>query len=312
VTAKSFEISSTPSTSNPAFAGSKALRTPFADRTYTKGAWALTALALVACSNGPTGSETANLVAVCADPTVMLPAEDFECGETHTIECTSENGTTFDEIQVPLDASICAGATLEVNDPGPYDVGEHTIVVTDAADNDAEICTATLIVEDTSTPTVAEHEVSLWPPNHKFHTIDVDDCVTVTDDCDGDVEVEFLWASSDEVVNGLGDGNHEPDIRNLTCGSVELRAERSGNENGRVYHLGWRAWDDDDNTIEGVCTVRVQHDRSGRVAVDDGEAYRIDAPAECGDGGSGSGGGGSGGGGSGSGGGGGGSVGGGL
>lgn len=250
--------------------------------------WALAALGWVACSDAQTGSSPEALVAVCADPTIAIPTEDFECGETHTIECTSENGTPFDEIQVPL--ASCSGPMLEVSDPGPYDVGEHTIVVTDGANGGAEVCTATLIVEDTTEPTYTEHEVALWPPNHKFRTVGVDDCVTVEDDCDGDVEVSFLWASSDEVVNGLGDGNHEPDIQNLGCDSVELRAERSGNENGRVYHLGWRAEDDDGNVVEGVCTVRVQHDQSGRVAVDDGEAYRVEAPAECsGDSGSGSG-----------------------
>lgn len=259
---------------------------PFADRPHTKAACLVAALAFAGCVDHGASTATNSLVAICTDPAVAIPDEAFECGETHTIECASASGTPQDEIQVPIAGAPCSSVSLAVNDAGPFAVGEHTIVVTDAANNDAQVCTATLVVEDTTAPTVTAHEVALWPPNHKWHTIETDDCVTIVDDCDADVEVDFLWASSDEVVDGRGDGNHEPDIRNLSCGSVELRAERSGNESGRVYHLGWRAADDEGNVVDGVCTVRVQHDQSGRVAVDDGEAYRVEAPAECSGGGS--------------------------
>lgn len=225
-----------------------------------------------------TATAPAALNAVCIDPTIQPPDDAFVCGETTVAEC----GADPDEILVPLDRAQCAAATLTLSDRGPFEVGTHEVIVRDAANSNNEVCRATLEIEDTTEPTYTEHEVALWPPNHKFHTIEPSDCVTVEDTCDDDVEVVFSWASSDEVENGRGDGNHAPDIRNLGCDSVELRAERAGPQNGRVYHLGWVAFDDDGNTVEGVCVVRVQHDQSGRVAVDDGEAYRIEAPADCG------------------------------
>jgi hypothetical protein len=124
-------------------------------------------------------------------------------------------------------------------------------------------------------PAGTSHTLSLWPPNHALHMISAADCATVTDDCDGDLEAELTWASSDEPENSIGDGNHLPDIV-AGCGGVALRAERQGPRNGRVYHIGWRAEDSAGNVAEGACTVIVDHDQSGAIAEDDGESYRVD------------------------------------
>jgi len=91
-------------------------------------------------------------------------------------------------------------------------------------------------------------------------------------------------------VNDTGDGNTEPDII-LGCDEVQLRSERRGPSNGRVYRLGWRAADDAGNETEGECVVTVPHDQSGREAIDDGPAYQLTlTPEECGDGAGGAGG----------------------
>ena len=82
------------------------------------------------------------------------------------------------------------------------------------------------------------------------------------DRCDGeDLEVTFLYAISDEPVNDKGDGNTEPDII-LECDRVQLRAERQGPSNGRVYRLGWTAVDEAGNAPEEIeeCIVVVPHD----------------------------------------------------
>ncbi len=129
---------------------------------------------------------------------------------------------------------------------------------------------------------------TLWPPNHKYHTITGADCVV--DACDENVRVTFLSASSDEPVNAKGDGNTEPDIV-LACDHVQLRSERQGGSNGRVYTLGWKAVDEAGNETDGECIVTVHHDQSGRQAVDDGPAYALTLDAEeCDDGNGGAGG----------------------
>lgn len=199
-----------------------------------------------------------------------LPEDAWTCDEALTVEC-APGGADVGVVYVAADAS-CA-PDLNVSDPGPFGAGTHAIAVSDGDGN--AVCSTTLTVVDTEAPVVEEHELTLWAPNHKFHAISVDDCVTITDACDGPLQGEFIWGSSDEPVNDLGDGNHEPDILFDDCERVSLRSERKGPKDGRVYRLGVRAEDASGNAVEGSCTVRVHHDQRGTIATDSGEAYRI-------------------------------------
>ncbi|HEY6877332.1 MAG TPA: hypothetical protein VI299_04900 [Polyangiales bacterium] len=117
--------------------------------------------------------------------------------------------------------------------------------------------------------------MTLWPPNHKLHTISVEDCVGVYDACDPEVTAEFIWGSSDEPVDSIGDGHHEPDIIFEGCDRVQLRSERQGPKDGRVYKLGVRAVDGAGNVTLGACTVVVDHDQRGVLGADSGESYRV-------------------------------------
>jgi hypothetical protein len=117
--------------------------------------------------------------------------------------------------------------------------------------------------------------INLWPPNHKFHTIRVEDCFSVSDACQPDLKAEFIWASSDEPIDSIGDGHFAPDIQVSECGALALRAERQGPKDGRVYKLGVRVVDAAGNVAENVCSVIVDHDQRGVVGADSGEAYRV-------------------------------------
>lgn len=131
-------------------------------------------------------------------------------------------------------------------------------------------------VADAAVPVaVTTNTINIWPPNHKFHTIGIADCVAVTESCDPDVRAAFVWASSDEPVDDKGDGHHEPDILIDDCGQVQVRAERQGPKDGRVYKLGVRAVDRDGNVAESTCTIVVDHDKRGVQGADSGEAYRL-------------------------------------
>ena len=76
-------------------------------------------------------------------------------------------------------------------------------------------------------------------------------------------------------------GRTEPDIVDRGCDGVEVRVERQGGSNGRVYTLGWRATDDAGHSVEGVCEVQVVHDQRGRAPVRDAEAYRLTLGADA-------------------------------
>jgi hypothetical protein len=265
------------------------------------------------------GTKEARLEAVCVDAPEAVPAEGWICGEERVAECNTHAGATVEHIHVVLasapeepaseateEASATAAAeeegatevteepaartpiptcaTVQLGvDPGPFPVGEHEVVVwgVPAAEGGEalELCASTLIVRDTTPPTVTPKTVELWPPNHKMHAIAPLDCVDVEDACDGEVRVDFLWASSDEPEDAKGDGKTAPDIADLGCDGVSLRAERQGGGDGRVYTLGWRATDDAGNTTEGTCQVVVPHDQGKAEMIDSGAAYQIDAPA---------------------------------
>jgi hypothetical protein len=232
------------------------------------------------CSNDATvGPATQNLAPACVENADDLEGQGWLCPDDLTVEC---EGGSADPAFIYLEPSgdlpeRCDEIELSLNDKQPFEVGTHDIVITaNASDGEGEpvevTCEATLTVKDTVPPKPIDEAIELWPPNHKFHTISGEDCVM--DACDGNLEVTFLSASSDEPVNDKGDGNTEPDII-LDCDRVQLRSERQGGGNGRIYKLGWKAVDDAGNETEGECIVAVPHDQSGREPLDDGLAYQM-------------------------------------
>jgi hypothetical protein len=93
------------------------------------------------------------------------------------------------------------------------------------------------------------------------------------------VNLEITSVTQDEPVNGLGDGDTSPDAviqPNSSNDSVLIRAERSGNGNGRVYEISFVA-DDGFESCSGSINVSVPHSRNDP-AVDDGQLYDSTQP----------------------------------
>jgi subtilisin-like proprotein convertase family protein len=110
----------------------------------------------------------------------------------------------------------------------------------------------------------------LWPPNHKLDTVTIEGVV----DPDGDpVTITITGISQDEETDGLGDGNTCPDAFGVGTDTAELRAERSGLGDGRVYHIAFTADDGQGGTCSGTVTVCVPHDQAGDDCVDQGPLY---------------------------------------
>jgi hypothetical protein len=111
----------------------------------------------------------------------------------------------------------------------------------------------------------------LWSPNHRFVPISI---LGVTDP-DGDtlaITIDSIW--QDEAVNARGSGNTAPDGRGVGTSIAEVRAERVGGGNGRVYHIGFTADDGNGGVCNGAVQVGVPHDqRPGAAPVDDGALY---------------------------------------
>jgi hypothetical protein len=113
--------------------------------------------------------------------------------------------------------------------------------------------------DDSPTLTVAAVPGELWPSNHKMVEVRVN--TTVRDDHDPNPVVRLLSITSNEPLNSTGDGNTASDIEIRPDGRIFLRAERSGNGNGRVYTLTYSATDNAGNTTISTTQVRVPKNR---------------------------------------------------
>jgi len=61
------------------------------------------------------------------------------------------------------------------------------------------------------------------------------------------------------LCGGAGDGNSSPDAVDIAVGSLQLRGERKGNGDGRVYLIIPETTDSSGNRGFGCCTVVVPH-----------------------------------------------------
>ena len=136
----------------------------------------------------------------------------------------------------------------------------HTFTITVQITNQPPSCTGAV-------PSVT----ALWPPDHRWVPI----AITGVTDADRDpVSITITSIFQDEPVNGLGDGDTAPDGAGLGSAIAQVRAERAGTLNGRVYHIGFLASDGRGGTCSGQASVAVPHDQSPRgSAVDDGAVY---------------------------------------
>jgi hypothetical protein len=171
------------------------------------------------------------------------------------------NGVVMDTVNIP-GADALAGTNLVIKAEYPLGTNLLEFVVTDAIGTSSS-CSTTVVVEDTVPPVITRAEAnpsSLWPPNHKMVPVSIR--AQVEDACGG-THWGILRVTSNEPINGPGDGNTDPDWRIINRHSVELRAERSGKLTGRIYTIWLRASDDAGNLSRPTTVeVVVPHDQS--------------------------------------------------
>jgi hypothetical protein len=107
---------------------------------------------------------------------------------------------------------------------------------------------------------------ALWPPNHKMREVRI----LGVSDADGDpVTIQARSIQQDEPVEGLGDGDRAPDA---TLAPIQVRSERSGLGNGRVYWIEFTASDGRGASCTGTVKVCVPHEEGG-ACVEDATRY---------------------------------------
>jgi hypothetical protein len=216
----------------------------------------------------------------------MPPIAD--AGPDQTVEQISSAGAdvtldgsgSYDPDNDPLtyDWTWDSGSATGVNPIVTFPLGTTTITLTVSDGTYTDSDTVDITIVDTTPPEIIQigEPFDLWPPNHKYHTIEVSDFVlSVSDIGDLDIDIDDIIitsVSSDEPedVTGNGDGNTLDDIVIVDGQTVKLRAERQGAGNGRVYTINFEVTDISGNTAIGSCKVWVRHDQSGDPAIDDG------------------------------------------
>ena len=143
-------------------------------------------------------------------------------------------------------------------------LGRHivTLVVTDISgetDSDEVI----VVVEDTAKPAINKVTATpnvLWPPSHEMVEVAVE--LDAEDICDPEPVSYVLGVTSNEPINGPGDGNTEPDFEYTEDPLVVvLRAERAGSGAGRTYTIIVQCVDAAGNISSATVDVIVPHSR---------------------------------------------------
>jgi hypothetical protein len=165
----------------------------------------------------------------------------------------------------PVASGPCSGVTVTSSRSdgqplsAPFPLGATTITWT-ATDSGSHSASATQTITVTSPPLVigggTASPSSLWPPNHKMVSITVG--YSISGGCGG-TACTITSVTSNEPVNGAGDGNTSTDWQIVDAHHVNLRAERSGTGTGRVYTITITCTDGGGHTSTKAVLVTVAH-----------------------------------------------------
>jgi hypothetical protein len=250
----------------------------------------------VSCSitpEGPYAVGTTSATLTCTDPTdaagsctaevevVDATAPVLECPAAVTVECLG--GAAEVDFASPVAADNCEVATVVCDhEPGVFPEGVTPVAcqATDSAGNTAD-CSFDVTVADTSGPVVETVGTLgvLWPPDHSYHAFSIEDCITsITDACSGEAgltaSLQLMSIRSDEGELAAGSGQTCNDAIITGPTTFEVRAERVGGGDGRVYTATFVATDASGNATEASCQVHVPPNQGvGATTLDSGCAY---------------------------------------
>jgi Beta-1,4-xylanase len=140
--------------------------------------------------------------------------------------------------------------------------GSFTFEFVDAAGHTGSV-TATVSNIDKTAPVLklAADPGVLFPPNHKLVPVRL--TWEAADEGSGIASVKLVSVTSNEPDHGRGGGDKPEDIQGADIGTADeiilLRAERSGQGNGRIYTIVYEAADLAGNVARAEVEVKVPH-----------------------------------------------------
>lgn len=235
-----------------------------------------------------TDTQSATLT-VNANTHTTDPPDQTVCQGTDAHFSTIASGTGPFTYAWTLDGNPVGGNSPNVTIPtGALSIGNHTVTITTTGTCGSEEQTAILNVS-AGTPVINLHTTSatMWPPNHQYQTFNVTDFVSsATAGCGGgditnSVVIEKVSSDEPEDNPSGGDGSTLNDIVIAgDCKSVQLRRERDGNLNGRVYTITFKVTDSFGNTATATVKVSVPK-TNNNPAVDNGAAAGYTVNSTC-------------------------------
>jgi uncharacterized repeat protein (TIGR01451 family) len=196
-----------------------------------------------------------------------LPVETafVSCNVTGSGICggTGNNRTvTFPSLASGTSETIAMAVSVKCPVADGTTITNNATVSSNTADPDsANNSATTLVIASNPAPAISAVSVNpslLWPPDHRM--VDVTVNYAVTDNC-GPL-TNTLTVTTNEALNGTGDGDTAPDWVIVDAHRVQLRAERAGSGIGRTYTINIASTDSGGNTTSTTVTVEVPHDRS--------------------------------------------------
>ncbi len=186
-----------------------------------------------------------------------------------TLEATSAAGAvgTFNIVAQDLvDGAIPASCVVLGLDPDlpptnangylyPFGSTQVECTATDTRSNSGSAQFTVTVVDTTGpTVTVTADVTELWPPNHRMVAVTL--TVVAVDAVDPSPVSQIVSVSSNQPIDGTGDGDVAPDWEITGPFTVNLRAERSGSRT-RVYTITVESTDSNGNTTTATVEVTV-------------------------------------------------------
>jgi HYR domain-containing protein len=188
--------------------------------------------------------------------TVTAGAPALTVPDDMTVEATSPQGAvvTFEATSTPPGPVTCSPASGST-----FPLGTTTVQCSATNVNGTTTASFKITVVDTTPPPIVMIRATpnvLAPPDHKLVLVKID--IVTADLVDPLPISRIVDVTSNEPVNGPGDGNTDPDWAITSPLTLLLRAERAGTTAAdRIYTITIETTDHSGNSSIGTTEVRV-------------------------------------------------------